>query len=668
MLGGNSGRRLTLGVLVLALSLVFGSSLAGARTVEPDDGLQDRDSMGSSMDPSGALSALDAESEVVSPGPSAKVTKNLEVVGRGERLVPNATTDVWAHAGTAYIGTFNDPCGTGEGFRSDTGPVSYIQDREAPGVVVFDVKNVHKPTYIGNLPSVEGSRVNDIKVAKMNSGTILVHSNEACAGGDGGFEVYEMSDPRNPVHLASVRVDDPNATLRAVFGDVNVGVHNLFLFTQGDRDYVAMQTHAYFGSFQIYELTDPTNPQFVSAWGAELLCEEAYCSDDPYNETDVTTLVNHINGYMFGLLTPAFGFSQNRFLHDMTVSADGTKAYLAHWDAGLILLDVSDPASPVYVSTALDVENGSLDGEVNSHAVWPSEDGRTVVETEEDFDAITSDSPLSNFTFGEGVSDTILGIGISTVAGDDFEGSQTGNQATIAIGTTHHGTGITVQVTSGPLAGNVYAANEGAGDQPKFADVGPVSGEAVWIGRACNVDPILNAGAFDPGDIAVVRRGECTFAEKLLNAHALGASAIVVSNNIRTDTPWGGVRIWDYSDPENPVLASTFNTTCSADPHHESCDPRGTYSVHNVVVEKGKAYFSWYSDGVIVVDVRDPYKPVETARYNETGHEFEMMNGGIQDVWGIWKERGKPWLYASDRNGGLYVLKEYGSGTAKNGK
>jgi len=665
MLEGLKSRRLVLGVL--ALTLALGTSAAGAATIEPDDGLQDRGSMGGSNDPSDALSELDGASNVVSGGPSAKVTKNLAVAGRGERLVPNATTDVWAHQGTAYIGTFNDPCGTGEGFRSDTGPVSYIQDRAAPGVAVFDVKNVHKPTYIGNLPSVAGSRVNDVKVAEMNSGTILVHSNEACAGGDGGFEIYEMSDPRNPVHLASARVDDPNETLRTLFGDVNVGVHNLYLFTQGDRDYVGMQTHAFFGSFQIYELTDPTNPQFTSAWGAELLCEEAYCSADPYNETDPNVLVNHINGYMFGLLTPAFGFSQNRFLHDVTVSDDGTKAYLSHWDAGLILLDVSDPANPEHVSTALDVANGSLDGEVNSHAAWPTEDGRFVVETEEDFDAIVSDSPLSNFTFGETATNTIPGFGISTVAGDAFEGSQTGNQVTIAIGTTHHGTGITVQVTSGPLAGNVYAANEGAGNQPKFADVGPQSGEGVWIGRACNIDPILNAGAFDPGDIAIVRRGECTFAEKLANAAALGADAIVVSNNVREDTPWGGVRIWDYTDPENPVLASTFNTTCSADPHAESCDPRGTYSVHNVIVEKGKAYLSWYSDGVLVLDIKDPYKPVEVARYNETGDEFEMMNGGIQDVWGIHKEPGKPWLYASDRNGGLYVLKEYGAGSATKG-
>lgn len=114
------------------------------------------------------------------------------------------------------------------------------------------------------------------------------------------------------------------------------------------------------------------------------------------------------------------------------------------------------------------------------------------------------------------------------------------------------------------------------------------------------------------------------------------------------------------------MLASTFNTPCSADPTLPSCDPRGTYSSHNVIVEKGKAYISWYSEGVLILDISDPYHPVEVGRYHEEGPAFEESNGGIQDVWGIHKERGRPWLYASDRNGGLYVLKEYGAGS--NGK
>ncbi len=67
----------------------------------------------------------------------------------------------------------------------------------------------------------------------------------------------------------------------------------------------------------------------------------------------------------------------------------------------------------------------------------------------------------------------------------------------------------------------------------------------------------------------------------------------------------------------------------------------------------------------LVLDVTDPYNPVETGRYHQAGPDFEFDNGGIQDVWGIYKVPNEPWIYASDRNGGLYVLKEYGAGSAK---
>jgi hypothetical protein len=278
--------------------------------------------------------------DVISDGPFAHVSRNLTMVGHGERLLPNGTTDVWALDGFAYIGTFNEPCGTGVGHGED----ALIDDLEGPGVPVFDVKNRRKPTYIGSLPSLENSRINDIKVDSMNSGDILVHSNESCPGlgGPGGFEIYDVDDPYHPVHLASVRVDDANQVLREVFGVVDVGVHNLFLFTQGDRDLVAMQTHAEFGGLQIFDITDPTDPWLVSAWGAEYLCEGDFCSDDPHAETDEDVILDVI----FDWMRTGFGFSQNRYHHDVTVNADGTRAYLSHWDAGLVLMDITDPADP----------------------------------------------------------------------------------------------------------------------------------------------------------------------------------------------------------------------------------------------------------------------------------------------------------------------------------
>jgi hypothetical protein len=611
---------------------------AGAHD-HPDDGGGDG-SLAEAFDAARAESS-GLEGQVVSDGPFAKVTSNLELRGRGTRNVADATTDVWAHNGYAYTGTFNSPCGG---------------DPEA-GVWIWDVHNANKPAFVGIIASPTGSRSNDVKAASLNSGNILVHSNESCGGGPGGFEIYNVDDPTNPVYQASVRIDELNPISNALFGGItDVGVHNLWLFTDGDKDYVAAVAETAFHNFMVFDITDPTHPTLASAWGAEEIL-------DPGVGDETSDVGRVLNAALW--LISGYGASANRFLHDITISADGNAAYLSNWDAGLVLLDVSDPANPVFVSAAIDIANGSLDGEVNSHAAWPSEDGSIVVETEEDFSAWEGNIPPSNLTMDGPATPgdpTIPGTAISTNAGHDFEANQTGE-----LGTTD---GTSVVVTSGNLAGNTYPAVElaTAAGSPTFADTGPLSGELVWIGRGCGLtqgDTVLNAGAIDPGDIAVVRRGACEFDEKAQTAAAAGAAAVIIANN-QVSTPWGGVRIWDYSDPANPVLASTFDTTCSASTEPiEGCDANGTYSVHNVVVEtrgnKTFAYISWYWDGMLILDVTDPHNPVETARFLDNSTNDGLAN----DFWGVDKKPNSPWIYASDRNGGLYILKEQGEGSGK---
>jgi hypothetical protein len=647
------------GVLLLALIAPAGAhpdaglDPDGDDLHHPDDG---------SHDPSAPLVEHDESvTGIISAGPNAKVTKNLALVGRGERLVPKATTDVWAHDGYAYLGTFNSPCGTGEGYGED----ALVQDLEGPGIPIFDVSNPNRPTYIGSIPSVAGSRINDVKVMAMSQGDVLVHSNERCGGGPGGFEVYNVDDPLNPVHLAHVQTDDINPFLQTAFGYTDRGVHNNYLFTRDGRDYNAVQVSTIFGTFQVYDITDPANAELVSWFGAEYVL-------------DPTTDWVNLGGAEFGKILEGnahvfsgFGGSRNRVLHDQYVTPDGEQAYLAMWDEGLLLVDLGDlDGSPAtLISQAIDVEHGSLDGEVNSHSVWPTADGKIVIEGEEDFNAWEGNTPLGNVTVGDWDTNNIPAVGVSTGAGDDFEEHQTGNGAVL--------TADALTILDGPLAGTTYPAKEFTGSQPKLGD-GSVDAEAVWVGRACDTDSFSAGPAIDPpgivdelendpdGKIAVVRRGGCSFASKLHHVQAAGAVAMVVANNLRS-TPWSGMRIWDYSDPENPVLASIFDTTCSASTAPGgSCDPRGTYSSHNVIVEGTKAYISWYAEGVIVLDIADPYNPVEVARYHESGPEFEERNAGIQDVWGVYKIPDEPWVYASDRNGGLYILKELGAGSAKN--
>lgn len=652
-------RRTRWAALLMTAALVAGSTTAA---IAHPDGLDDDAPHDNHVlepeDPSAPLSDHDeVVDSIVSDTPFAKVTKNLAVAGHGERLVENATTDVWAHGEYAYLGTFNSPCGTGEGY----GEVGLVDDLEGPGVPVFDVSNRNKPAYVGSIPSVEGSRINDVKVTTMSQGDILVHSNESCAGGPGGFEVYNVDDPLNAVHLAHVQTDDINLFLQDEFGITDVGVHNNYLFSRDGRDYNAVQVEGLLGSFQVFDITDPASAELVSWFGAEYVLDPTV---DWVNTDDLSNILD-ANDYLLS----GYGSSQNRFLHDHYVTPDGDQAWLAMWDEGLLLVDMGDlDGSPVtLISRARDVENGSLDGEVNSHSLWPTADGSIVVEGEEDFSAWEPLVPPSNITFGDAEEGEpaapLPGSAISTLAGDEFEGSQTGNSGTLDESA--------LTVTSGPLASESFTAIELGGDQPRLADVGPIEGELVYIGRACDGDELLNAGEFSEvgTEIAVVRRGECTFREKNFNAASLGADAIVIANNVEDSTGWSGMRIWDYSDPENPVLASTFNTTCSASSAPGGpCDPRGTYSSHNVIVEGTKAYISWYSDGVVVLDIADPYNPVEVARYHESGEEFEARNGGIQDVWGVYKIPDEPWIYASDRNGGLYVLKEYGAGTERQGK
>ncbi len=395
-------RRLLVAAATASLALALAVP-AGAHD-DPDDDPNETPTPGDhTVDHDAPLVESD-EHDVVSSGPSAKVTKNLSVAGRGERLAPNVTTDVWAHDGYAYTGTFSTLCSDGPGGNES-------------GIWVWDVHNPNKPEKVGVIESAVGTKANDVKVASMNSGDILVLSNEICGeGGVGGVDVYNVDDPENPVFLSRIQVDDANVALREAFGVTDTGVHNMYLFTQGDRDLVGVSGEGDFGNFQIFDITDPTAPTLVSTWGpenAEFAEELAAFGLTSFAEGDLDFWL----GEGFDLLIEAdtwlfsgFGASANRIMHDLYVTDDGTQAYVNFWDAGMVLLDITDPANPVYISTAIAPD--SEDGEVNSHSVWPTADGSVVVEGEEDF------APYEARLAAEGVGDFPAATGSINPSGD----------------------------------------------------------------------------------------------------------------------------------------------------------------------------------------------------------------------------------------------------------
>ena len=192
-------RSVLLSAAVLALSTALPASAhddsAGSPHLYGDDltGALDRPS------PNDALAHHDASvANLEGTGYVSDIEKNLELAGRGERLLPQGTTDVWAHDGYAYLGTFNAPCSEGD-------------TANGSGVRIYNVKNNNRPIEVNAIATPAGSRANDVKVATMGSGDILVHSNEACNGGPGGFEIYNIDNPLAPrsSELGAFRRDQP---------------------------------------------------------------------------------------------------------------------------------------------------------------------------------------------------------------------------------------------------------------------------------------------------------------------------------------------------------------------------------------------------------------------------------------------------------------------------
>jgi extracellular elastinolytic metalloproteinase len=96
---------------------------------------------------------------------------------------------------------------------------------------------------------------------------------------------------------------------------------------------------------------------------------------------------------------------------------------------------------------------------------------------------------------------------------------------------------ITVHAPS-PIAGTYFGPMAGFGES--LTTTGPISGEAVYIGRGCDpafqtsnppqpLDPYL---ANPAGKIAIIDRGSCEFQAKVRKAEVNGAIMVIVANNI----------------------------------------------------------------------------------------------------------------------------------------
>jgi hypothetical protein len=190
---------------------------------------------------------------------------------------------------------------------------------------VWNVSVPSTPTHTDSL-LVDARTVNDVKVRSDGALGVLTH--EGSIDGLNGITIFDLSDPAHP-----------SVVSRVTEGGLSSGVHNVWI--EGDYVYVAVDGTGM--GLRVVNISDPASPSVVASfWAGE------------------------------------------SFLHDVYVR-DGL-AFLSHWNAGLVILDVGNgiaggsPANPVEVSR---IE--TTGGQVHNAWYWPG--SGYVFVGEEDFSA-----------------------------------------------------------------------------------------------------------------------------------------------------------------------------------------------------------------------------------------------------------------------------------------
>lgn len=252
--------------------------------------------------------------------------------------LPGFNADVWVLGNYAYVGSWGDPTNC-----------------PATGVRILDVADPRAPRAIGAVAAIPGATQEDVEVITVATpsfrGDLLVAGIQGCARDGqipGGLDLWDVTDPTQPRHLAFW----PSGPAGAGAGR---GVHEFHLFRRDGRVLVAAavpysELFEGVGDFRIVDITDPRRPEQVAAWGLS--------SSD---------------------LAPQCDAARCYFAHSAWTNQAGTLVAVSYWDAGAVLLDITDIAQPRYLGRTVYPPEAAG----NTHSAWFIGNDTTLVTTDE---------------------------------------------------------------------------------------------------------------------------------------------------------------------------------------------------------------------------------------------------------------------------------------------
>ena len=520
------------------------------------------------------------------------------------------------------------------------------------GVYVIDISDLANPVEVGFIPMHQDTRPGEgMQVIHIDTpsftGDVLAVNEEACGKNfKAGFSLWDVTDPLKPKKLAANFGDRTIDGVRAKGGDANQ-THSVFIWDAGDHAYLVLQDENESMDVDIFDITDPKHPELIA---------ELDLNDFGVNQADL-------------------GLNES-FLHDMVVKQVNGRwiMLLSYWDGGWVLLDVTDPANPVFIDDtdypAADQLFPSISPpEGNAHQAEFTADNRFIIGTDEDF------SPYRLITTSD--------------------------------------------------EGRTYWTKAGTQTTTEQADA--IAGTTVFVGRACTNDPAVpTAPNVGTTQIAVVERGLCTFEEKVANVVAAGGyEAVIIMNREGPDAckavlgpflenealpvafigrdagydlfgvatfnlttclagngtvqapiaigtigevisasdiglafdGWGYVRLFDATNQANLIELDQYAVPEAMSPAYAT--GFGDLSVHEVAVDPLRpdtAYLSYYNAGARAIQIQCP-SPTTT-----TGCQLVEVGGFIgpegNDFWGVetFVRDGETIILMSDRDYGLFIF------------
>ena len=283
---------------------------------------------------------------------------DLEVSGVTEGLV----ADVAAFGDYAYLANWGE--------ADCAGPEKGGVNTPDSGAWVIDISDPENPREVDFIPMPqdtrpgEGMQVTHIETAKF-TGDVLVMNAEACGKNyKGGFMLYDVTNPLKPVKLKEGFGDRTGSDAHQT--------HSAFVWQSGGSAYLVAQDEEDAADVDIYDITNPRRPRLVT----EL----------DLNDYDVAQFELNL---------------ADAFLHDMTVKCIDSGTYAgtcvmiaSYWDGGYVLLDVTNPATPVFLGDTdyatvdpelLEQTGIALTPEGNAHQAEFTIDNRFFIGTDEDF-------------------------------------------------------------------------------------------------------------------------------------------------------------------------------------------------------------------------------------------------------------------------------------------